>query len=133
MTFCGIWIDSAHAYIIEADEFDIVSFETLGSEVESRRNAGIEQDERFITTNQKSLDRRREHELKDFVHEIIQRIKNTDSFLIFGPGKAKLTLQDELEKNADLAKRLVSVETSDSMTENQMKAYVKEFFSLPKE
>jgi hypothetical protein len=48
--------------------------------------------------------------------------------LIFGPGEAKLELENEIRKSKELARKLVGVETADKMTERQIAAKVRRYF-----
>ena len=53
---------------------------------------------------------------------------DAQKILIFGPGEAKIELEREIKKSKVLASRIVGVETTDKMTERQIKAREKEFF-----
>jgi len=45
-----------------------------------------------------------------------------------GPGEAKLELKKEIEKSKALIPKIVGVQTSDKMTNNQIAAKVKSYF-----
>ena len=47
--------------------------------------------------------------------------------LIFGPGEAKYEFEKKLQRRG-LNKHIVAIETTDSMTENQIVAKVKDYF-----
>jgi hypothetical protein len=58
---------------------------------------------------------------------IISIIRDADSILIFGPGEAKVELENRL-KREDLGGRIVGIETVDKMTDHQIAAKVREHF-----
>ena len=68
------------------------------------------------------------HQLSAYHEVIISRISDADRILIFGPGQAKIQLKKEIEKSADLAKRIQKIESADKMTHKQIAAKVKKFF-----
>ena len=51
-----------------------------------------------------------------------------DEVLLFGPTNAKTELYNLLKEDRHFNKHEIDIETSDNLTENQMRAFVKEHF-----
>jgi len=58
---------------------------------------------------------------------VIASIRDAESILIFGPGKAKGELKQRLERH-NLGGRIVGIETVDKMTDRQIVAKVRRHF-----
>ena len=128
----GIWLDKEKAKVISTKNDKIV-METIMSEVEDYHIGGgsgtkfkggpqdVVQDSRYLE--------REKHQLKNYFREIISKIKKADAIVIFGPAKTNLKFYKELEENhKDISKKVRSVKKADSMTDNQIKAMVRDFF-----
>ena len=72
---------------------------------------------------------REKHQLKLYFKEIANEVRDASSLVIFGPAEVKDKLNKELqEKYKDISLKVKGVNVADSMTENQMKAWVRDFF-----
>ena len=67
-------------------------------------------------------------QLDKYFDDIIAHIRDAEMIQIFGLGEAKDGLLKRL-KNNDLKDRIVKIETADRMTDNQVAAKVREYFS----
>jgi len=67
-------------------------------------------------------------ELNIYYDAVIAALRNSESFIIFGPGEAKGELRKRLARSK-LAGRVAAVETRDKMTDRQIAAKVREYFS----
>ena len=67
-------------------------------------------------------------ELNIYYDAVIAALGNSESLIIFGPGEAKGELKKRLAKSK-LAGRVAAVETVDKMTDRQIAAKVREYFS----
>ncbi|MGB5370590.1 MAG: hypothetical protein WBN18_09180 [Flavobacteriaceae bacterium] len=133
MTNIGIWIDKEKAHLVTLDEHDI-SIKTLQSEVEnfhpkggsrSRAKWGGTQD----VGKESTYMEREKQQLKKYFAKVAHELSPADAIAIFGPSDTPDKLQQELSQNyKSLHAKLKSVVKCDSMTENQVKALVKEFF-----
>ncbi len=128
----GIWIDHAHAYIVRANELDVVGVTKLDSGVEPHHHSGEDGGERHTMSDQGSYNKRQANQMHTFTKEIVGQLNDANEIIIFGPSTAKHDLKHAIEANKGLAQALTSVETSDTMTENQLTAYVKKHFGLPR-
>ncbi|REE07734.1 hypothetical protein DFQ09_11164 [Winogradskyella pacifica] len=129
----GSWLDKEKAYIVTIDN-DIEKFETVQSNIDHYNIHGgsgtsskegpqdVVQDSRYLE--------RENHQFNTYFQTIIDKVKDTNSIVIFGSAQTNERLAKTLQKNYNaLAMKIKAVEKSDSMTENQVKAYVRDFFA----
>jgi|NGEPerStandDraft_6_1074524.scaffolds.fasta_scaffold28289_2 hypothetical protein len=67
-------------------------------------------------------------ELNIYYDAVVAALRNAESLVIFGPGEAKDELKKRLVKS-NLGGRVAAVETVDKMTDRQIAAKVREYFS----
>lgn len=132
-TYAGIWIDHAKAFIIKSNKMAEMSLESLESSVEPHHKGGIESDEHQTIANQRAHDERRHNQLNAFCEEILAHLGEVDELVIFGPGTAKHEMEHELKQHKALYVKLKGLETTDKMTEAQLKEFMKTYFALPKD
>lgn len=125
----GLWIDRKQAYIVRegAEKPEVIESNIeprirysggtrIGGQYNQRVDSELRYNDRF------------QHQLREYYEKVIAVIRDAEQILIFGPGEAKLELEREIQKSKPLAKKVVKVETTDKMTENQIMAYVREFY-----
>jgi len=132
--FTGVWIDMKKAVIISILD-DSTNVRTILSDIETReRFAGeTSQAGRFggqAVEPERTKAQRIEHEIKDFLKSVTETLSYTSPVVLFGPADMKKKLYKELLQHAVLKNNVKGVEIADSMTENQMVAWVKDYFSL---
>ena len=124
----GLWIDHKEAVIV----FTATSADS--AEDTKRMESGMEKHVRYsgraasegVAEDQR--DRKLATELDQYYDDVIAQLKDATSILIFGPGEAKGEFKKRIEhKGAD--ERIVGVETTDKMTDNQIAAKVREHFA----
>ena len=81
------------------------------------------------TVSETGLLRRKKQQLRTYFKSVIDEILPAKRIYIAGPAEAKIGLQKEIEQMKNLSFGSMVVESADSMTENQFKAKVKQFFS----
>ena len=69
-------------------------------------------------------DRKYTNNLERYYDAVIGYIRDADSILIFGPGEAKGEFVKRLKKK-NLRKRIVSIETTDNLSDPQIAAKVR--------
>jgi hypothetical protein len=69
-------------------------------------------------------------ELNIYYDTVIAAVRSAEALVILGPGEAKGELRKRLVRNK-LGGRVVAVETADKMTDRQIAAKVREYFSEP--
>jgi stalled ribosome rescue protein Dom34 len=130
----GVWLDKEKSHIINLNNGQ-VSFNTILSNIENfhihggsgTRLKGGPQD---VVQDSKYLEREK-HQLKKYFDRIISEIKEANTIVLFGPAETSLKFNKELTTNhKDLATKIKDVVKADSMTKNQVTAWVKDFFEL---
>ena len=128
----GIWMDKEKAHIITLHE-ENEDMKTIESEIENfnvhggsgTRLKGGPQD---VVQDSKYLEREK-HQFRSYFKEIIPHIEDADSIVIYGPAEAGEKFNKELHNNfKELAKKVKDVLKADSMTENQTKALIRDYF-----
>ena len=131
-TIVGLWIDHRKAVIaVVSDKGEETKVVESNVEKQPGRFAGIRSTTSF-ESQKVQADDSREREFTGHLHgyydEVIAAISDAESILIFGPGEAKGELKRRLErKKQDV--RIVAMETADKMTDRQVAAKVREYFS----
>jgi len=130
----GIWIDHRKAVIVSASA-DRVTAKTLESEIGphsrysgragSSRPEGPQNEE-----GEKRYEERYRQQLDRYYDEVISQLGQPDALLIFGPGEAKLQLGERLNRSKALSERVVGIETTDKLTDQQIVAKVKAHFGI---
>ncbi|MEP3836750.1 MAG: hypothetical protein ABJM36_03845 [Algibacter sp.] len=129
----GIWLDKEKAYIVTIDN-TMETFETIPSNVEHYNIHGgsgtpskggpqdVVQDSRYLE--------RENHQIKKYFNNIIDKITDSSAIVIFGPAQTNKRFAKTIHENyGALAKKIEAVKKADSMTDNQVKAWVKDFFA----
>jgi hypothetical protein len=133
----GIWLDLRNAWIINlpavADGETIVDH--ISSEIEESAAVGGTRSKTPWGPqggdNQRSVEERRHHEEKHYFELILKQVHpDTEELVIFGPSEAKHGLENMLEKQHK-APKIMGVKSADQMTQNQMVAWVREFYGRP--
>ncbi len=123
-TEVGVWIDHKRAVIAIISGKD-EELRQIDSNLEGRaRYSGAAEE----SGPEDRRDRRFTGHLNQYYDEVIACIRDADSILIFGPGEAKIELEDRLGREPRHG-RVVGVETVDKMTDRQVAAMVRERFS----
>lgn len=128
----GIWLDKDKALIITLENGE-ERLNTVMSNVEHYRPHGgsgtrFKGGPQDVVQDSKYLDREKQ-QLKQYYKSLASEIKDTDALLIFGPADTNMKFSEELYKNhKPLSTKIKGVKKADSMTENQVKAWVRDFF-----
>lgn len=125
----GLWIDHKHAYIISHEDKKV---QVIPSNLEPRVHGG---GTRIGGMYNQGLDSelgyndRYQHQLHEFYEKVIGAVREAEHIFVMGPGEAKHEFEKALQKHKDLRDRLLKTETAAKMTEKQMTARVREFFT----
>ncbi|WP_298895282.1 hypothetical protein [uncultured Psychroserpens sp.] len=132
MKHTGIWLDKDKALIITIEK-EQETLQTIPSNIEHYRIHGgsgtrFKGGPQDVVQDSKYLEREK-HQLKQYFKTIVEEIKDTDALVIFGPAGTNEKLNEELQKNyKSLSTKIKGVQKADSMTDNQVKAWVRHFF-----
>jgi len=131
-TKVGVWVDHRKAVIVAVtdtgDETGIVISaiqKQLRRTVSPRSKRPFESQQVLADDSQQ---RAFTGHLNIYYDAVIAGIRDAELVLIFGPGEAKGELKRRLERNG-LGGRIVGVETVDKMTDRQIAAKVRRYFS----
>ncbi len=126
----GIWIDHNKAVVIEmSDEEEKVL--VVPSEIGGRPHASGGSPARTPYGPQDAvaedkLQRKWQASLKTYYKKVLSAIEGADSIYLLGPGQAKLEFKKHLERHR-LDDKIIGIVTADKMTDNQVKANVRQF------
>jgi len=128
----GIWIDTKQAVVIKLVNSNH-SVKKIDSNIEIRERVPGEAKKygRFGTqylTYEKSRENRKNHQINQFLKNLIKEVETCDSLVLFGPSKMKILFEKEIKNNMQLEGKLAGVYNSDLLTDNQMVAWVKKFY-----
>jgi len=123
----GLWIDNRDAVIVMlTDKSEQLTRIKSDAEKQIRVEGGSRKD--GLQTTESIRDKKLDAQLGNYFDDIIAHIRDAELIQIFGPGEAKNELGKRLEKDG-LKERIVEIETADSMTDNQVVAKVRAYFS----
>ncbi len=118
----GIWMDYTSAQIYEN-----ASGEYLLTSMESNFAMPVKQDAKL---HSESLLHNKENQTDQaYFKDLIELIKDYHEVLLFGPTKAKTALYNQIKAMPKFNKIHIETRDADKMTTNQMKAFVKDYFS----
>ncbi len=124
----GLWIDHRKAVIVAVtDQGDTTSLIVSRVEKQRGRVAGVRSTAPFASRLVPADDRQessfRQH-LATYYDAVVASVRDAEAILIFGPGEAKLELEQRLARGR-LGGRIVGIETADKLTDRQIEAKVR--------
>jgi stalled ribosome rescue protein Dom34 len=128
----GVWLDKEKAIIINLDEGKH-SIKYIDSDIEGRERFPGEGKNfgrfgsQFLSMENKKKNRTKK-QLTTYLKRIVSEIKNADEIVLFGPAEMKTELEKLILDDHTFKGKLLGVKPADSITENQIVAWVKEFF-----
>ena len=127
----GIWLDYKEAFLIELNDSE-ASVQHIPSEVEDFHVKGGSRTKQPWGPMDKTSDTkylgRRATQIKHYYARIMEKVGDADELFIFGPAEAKIGLEKTIKASKAFRPQLLSTETADSMSQNQMVARVRGFF-----
>ncbi|MEH6537182.1 MAG: hypothetical protein V7719_12365 [Psychroserpens sp.] len=128
----GIWLDKDKALIVTIEN-EKETFQTISSNVEHHHIHGgsgtrLKGGPQDVVQDSKYLEREKQ-QLRQYFKDIATKIGDSSALVIFGPAGTNEKFSDELHKNYTLlSTKIKGIEKTDSMTDNQVKAWVRDFF-----
>ena len=133
----GIWLDKEKAHMVTLIE-DSEKFETIVSDIEvfhPKGGSGTKSAKwgpQDVVQDSKYLEREK-HQYKIYFKNLVNFVKTADAFALFGPAETAAMFKKELDENYPLlAAKVKTVTKADSMTDNQIKKLIREFFGKPR-
>lgn len=132
----GVWMDYSHAYFIEYDGISAVIVDAVESPSVSQLREKGEADgkTRFSANPQQSSPNEyskqniEQEELKQYFKMLEKNLGGYRDILLFGPGTARDRFFKRISEKHFLEGKRISVQISDKLTENQMVAFVEDYF-----
>lgn len=130
----GIWLDKEKAHVVTLVE-GLEKFETLSSNIEVYRPKGGARTKtakwgpQDVVQDSKYLERKK-HQHRIYFKNLANAIKKADAIALFGPAETPQKFKKSLDENYPiLAAKIKTVTKVNSMTHNQIKKLVKDFFN----
>jgi hypothetical protein len=131
-TSVGLWIDHAKAIVVAVtDKGEEIGLIISKVEKHPSRSGDSPLKGPYESQQVPQSDSRQKTytaHLNIYYDAVIASIRDAESIMIFGPGEAKGELKERLERS-NLGGRIVSIETVDKMTDRQIAAKVRQYFS----
>jgi hypothetical protein len=132
----GVWIDHSKAQLIGYHNGNAEIIETIESPYESIRRVEGEANDmtRFspnpehTSNNEHKKNNISQNELNEYFKLMEGKLHRFDDILLFGPGTAKEQLRNRLRENKSYNGKWFSVQSSNKLTDNQLLAYVRDFY-----
>lgn len=129
----GIWLDTKQAVIIKLLKDNQHSIKKIESNIVLRERVEGETSKfgrfgnQYLTYEKNRLNRKNE-QTNQYMKTLVKEVDNCDSIVLFGPSNMKRVFEKEIKKNLHIANKLVGVSNSELITENQMVAWVKNYY-----
>ena len=131
-TKVGLWIDHRQAIVVAITEQGEKIEEIVSGVEKQLQRAGDRPLEGNYEAVQVPADDSSQRDftkhLNIYYAAVITAIRDAESILIFGPGEAKGELKQQLEKN-HLGRNIVDIQAVDKMTNPQIAAKVRAYFT----
>ncbi len=116
--FAGVWLDNHHAVII-ADTLSHGEYNILDKvQSEGTQGGGSEH----------SMNNAKKGEHLKYFKALSNHLTRFDEILLFGPGQSQEQLQNHLKGDAQFKSKLITIDSSDQLTDPQRIARVRDFF-----
>lgn len=128
----GIWIDKRNAKIVKLKN-DSEELQIINSSIEEFRPKGgsgtkLKGGPQDVVQDSKFTEREKQQQ-KRFFKSVMDLVVDSEQIVIFGPAEMGKKLNSELfESNIQLYNKVKEVKSADSMTDNQIKAWVREYY-----
>lgn len=129
----GIWMDREKAHVVTRTSSG-QAMETIYSELEffnprgGSRTRTAKWGPQDVVQDSTYLEREK-HQLKNYFDKLAEAVSDAGAIAIFGPADTGEKFRKELLQNhKDLAKKVQTVAKTNSMTDNQVIAWVRDYF-----
>jgi stalled ribosome rescue protein Dom34 len=130
-TKAGLWIDHEKAIVVSLTDKGEETGCIISNVKKQLRRTGDSILKGPYQPQQVPADDKRQKaltgQLNKYYDDVIAQIRDAESILIFGPGEAKVELEDRLKKS-NFGERISGIETADKMTDHQVAAKVRQYF-----
>jgi hypothetical protein len=128
----GIWTDTHQAVVIKLSNGEY-TVKTIESNIATKVRTPEESKKygRFgghYLTYEKNWANKKLEQTNQFLKVLFKEVEDCDAVVLFGPSIMKTIFEKEIKNNLNLIGKLVGVFNADSMSENQMVAWVKDYY-----
>ena len=131
--YAGIWVDSREALVFVMDKSSEL-FVRIFSEVEEYHvHGGARSSTPYgpqDAVKEKKQLHRRQRQFQRFFEQVLDHVGYSDEVLVCGPGQTKYGLEKSILALKAKQYRLMGCHDLDSLTENQIRAWIREKFEL---
>lgn len=132
----GIWLDFDKAYIYHIqkrkNEFLIIDSEIEHYHLVGGSRSSTPYGPQDAVSERHFLERRK-HQIKSYFNRIVPCLTESMQVVVMGPAEAKVCLYQHLDGLNNTKFKLHPVMTKDNMTENQVRATIRNFYkNLPR-
>ena len=128
----GIWMDKRRAIIIKLQTNGKPQIKIIKSNIEDYHPVGGARSKvawgPVDSVSESKYLARKEQQLKRYFTNIIGQFEDQSNLYLFGPAEAKIRFREFIRNFKSKRIEVEGFESSDTMTENQMVAKVREFF-----
>ncbi|MCH7412572.1 hypothetical protein MM213_03670 [Belliella sp. R4-6] len=132
----GVWLDQSKAHFIGYQDGEATFIESLISPHEriKREEGEVSDTARFspnpsvLSNNEYRKNNIAQNELNEYYKMLEDKIGKFEDVLLFGPGTAKDQFKNRIAENKAFKEKWISVQNSDKMTDNQLLAFVRDFY-----
>ncbi len=133
MSHIGVWIDLREAIITKGKTLEEQSLAKINSNIDVGHVKGgsgssTPYGPQDAVSESKFLEKKN-HELKDYFDRVAEKVVGAKMLLICGPAETKNKLFEDFGNRHEFKNTAIFQKTTDSMTDNQFKALVREFIS----
>lgn len=126
----GIWLDQREAFIIPGDGSDNITI--IPSEIEETHPVGgygsSDKHLAQVAVSTSKHTARKKQQMHEFFHQVLEKISDAEYVYIIGPGETRKLFSKHASEHHVKA-IIAAVEPCDSITHNQMREKVREFFN----
>ena len=130
----GVWLDHSKAKLIKLQDCAAEITTVLSPYKRHIRIPGESSNKtrfgmKYYSNQEYNSHHKKQHDLNSYYKEMEIRLSKFDEILLFGPTEAKKELYNHMSENKVFSSKAISLENADKMTEKEMAAYVKSYFS----
>ena len=128
----GVWMDKRQAKIISIEGGGKI-LTTIQSGIEEYHPKGgsgtkVKGGPQDVVQDGKYLEREK-HQMKSYFEKVVNSLGEVHALVVFGPSQTGQKFVDELlDHHKNFHGKIAGLERSDTMTDNQLVAWVREFF-----
>ena len=131
MRTLGIWMDKEKAFLVqpEIDQMDTIVSNVETFHIQGGSGSSAKGGPQDVVQDKKYLEREK-NQLREYFKKIVERMRPAEQIVIYGPAQVPTSFYKMLQTDyKQIAKSVKDVIKADSMTENQTKALIREFFA----